>query len=168
MWRMADFLFINIKTWEPRIKEEERWSCKDYTLSKPHYFRWECNWWQNKGHVWQSTTCSVCFWATHCSYSTWSIFAGGYGNRKLPHPHKHTGPVHLTLSLTHAQKPTLPRKSHSCSKEVGETKGNRSSVRTACGKLLASRFFRHFSPALRKHGGPVPIVYTAGSMERIA
>lgn len=54
-------------------------------------------------------------------------------------------PIHLTLSLTHTRKPTLQsRKSHSCSKGVGKTKGHRSSVRTACGELLVFRFFRHF------------------------
>lgn len=73
-----------------------------------------------------------------------------------------------TQPHTNTKTNTLPRKSHSHSKEVGETKGHRSSVRTACGELLVSRFFLHFSLVLRKHGGPVPIVYTAGSMERIA
>lgn len=41
-------------------------------------------------HIWQSVTCRVCFWVTHCSYSPLSIFAGGNSNRKLPHPHKYT------------------------------------------------------------------------------
>lgn len=137
--------FLLNPNFKQHVSGGEEWGI---TLSEMHFYQ---------RHIWQSVTCSVYFWVTHCSYSTLSIFAGGNSNRKLPHPHKHTA-WYTSQSASPRTRITLLPESDSAD--------NGLYIEAACRDL--QHFPTFLSPLWENMEGPVPVVYTAGSMERIA
>lgn len=87
-------------------------------------------------HIWQSVTCRVYFWVTHCTYLALSIFAGGNSNRKDPHPHEHTAWYASHSASTLTRNTQLP--------ESQKPQGRQWSLHQGSRELPASSIFQHF------------------------
>lgn len=102
-------------------------------------------------HIWQSVTCSVCFWVIHCGYSPLSIFVGGNSHRKLSYPHEYTAWYPSQSPSACTRNTPLPESQ----KTTGQAMGFTLTGRGAASSLRAG-FSTIFLSALRKHGGPCP------------
>lgn len=137
----------NIKTNMNQVKRTEAWLEDTFVVM---------------AHIRQSVTFSVCFGVSHCGNSPLSIFAGSNSNRKLPHPHKYTAWYPSQSGSPCTRDTRLPESQKTAEQAMGFT------LRWRAVSSLRPRLSNIFLSALRKHGRPVPVVYTAGSMERIA